>query len=260
MLDQIVDGPPPLWEVPSHCNNFTAKLFRAGLQKEPERRATAKELRKKSTKALRAGGKTRHYGFAPIPRQMYLTVICCFTVGGLSLRSIKSAWEKLSAGSRWSQDAPCCPSPGFHLTEASTAVHWLSPWRTAAAEEETGDLECESSQWESQPRPLQDDVVAGEEDWDSWSDSEVDIYVGEEEFIHERWLKAERDYEGDWEEDEEFDEEDLDEDWDSTQYQCALRGLFPLLQKATQRKSWGSESELELLRDGESLVVWRFFL
>lgn len=55
MLSQIVNGPPPLWEVPSHCNNFTAKLFQAGLQKEPERRASAKELRKKGTKALRAG-------------------------------------------------------------------------------------------------------------------------------------------------------------------------------------------------------------
>lgn len=100
--------------------------------------------------------------------------------------------------------------------------------------------------------------MAGEEDWDSWSDSEVDIYVGEEEFMRERWLKAERDYEGDWEEDGEYEEEDLDEDWDSsvsTQYQRALRGLFPLLQKVTQAKSWGSESEVQLLRDGESLVA-----
>lgn len=193
-----------------------------------------------------------------IPRQVSLSVTICFTVGGLSLRSIRSAWEKLSAGSSWSQDAPCCPSPEIHRTEASAAVHWVSPWRTAAAEEDVGDLESETSRWESQPRSLQDEVVAGEEDWDSWSDSEVDIYVGEEEFLHERWLKAERDYEGDWEEDGEYEEEDLDENWDSSvssQYQRALRGLFPLLQKATQAKSWGSESELELLRDGESLVA-----
>uniref|UniRef100_A0A8C2WHP0 Protein kinase domain-containing protein n=1 Tax=Cyclopterus lumpus TaxID=8103 RepID=A0A8C2WHP0_CYCLU len=47
--------PPPLWEVPSTCNNFTAKVFRAGLQKDPDRRASAKELRRKTTKALRAG-------------------------------------------------------------------------------------------------------------------------------------------------------------------------------------------------------------
>nr|XP_020460363.1 mitogen-activated protein kinase kinase kinase 14-like isoform X3 [Monopterus albus] len=51
---QIVNEPPPLWEVPSNCNNFTAKVFRAGLQKDPERRASARELRRKTTKALRA--------------------------------------------------------------------------------------------------------------------------------------------------------------------------------------------------------------
>lgn len=52
---QIVNEPPPLWEVPSNCNNFTAKVFRAGLQKDPDRRASARELRRKTTKALRAG-------------------------------------------------------------------------------------------------------------------------------------------------------------------------------------------------------------
>lgn len=52
---QIVNEPPPLWEVPSNCNNFTAKVFRAGLRKDPERRASAKVLRRKTTKALRAG-------------------------------------------------------------------------------------------------------------------------------------------------------------------------------------------------------------
>lgn len=183
----------------------------------------------------------------------------CFIVGGLSLRSVRSAWEKLSAGSSWSEDAPCCSSPEIHLREASAAVHWVSPWRTAAAEEEAGDSESETSRWECQPRSLQDHPAAGEEDWDSWSDSEVDIYVGEEEFIQERWLKAERDYEGDWEEDvESEEEEDLGEDWDSsvsTQYRRALNGLFPLLQKATQVKSWGSESELELLRAGETQLM-----
>lgn len=52
---QIVKEPPPLWEVPPNCNNFTAKVFKAGLRKDPERRASAKELRRKTTKALRAG-------------------------------------------------------------------------------------------------------------------------------------------------------------------------------------------------------------
>lgn len=59
---QIVNEPPPLWEVPSNCNNFTAKVFRAGLQKDPERRASAKELRRKTTKALRAGQRSHLQG------------------------------------------------------------------------------------------------------------------------------------------------------------------------------------------------------
>lgn len=57
MSAQIVNKPPPLWEVPSTSNNFTAQVFRAGLQKEPDRRASAKELRRKTMQALRAGEK-----------------------------------------------------------------------------------------------------------------------------------------------------------------------------------------------------------
>lgn len=188
--------------------------------------------------------------------QRSLNMNVCSIVGGLSLRSIRNAWEKLYAGSSWTEDAPCCSSPGISLPEPSATVHWVSPWRTAAVHEDDGDFESKTTPLESQPRSLQDGSAAGDNDWDSWSDSEVDIYVGEEEFIQERWLKADRDYEGDWEEEEESDEEDGE--WDSsvsTGYRCDLRGLFPLLQKAQQVKSWGSESALEELRDGESIIV-----
>lgn len=123
------------------------------------------------------------------------------------------------------------------------------------------DLEVETDlltrDWESRPRSLQDDHTA---DWDTGSESEVDIYMAEEEHVQEKWLKSDRDYEGDWEEEEEGDEEeeeDDEEEWDSsmsTEYLRALRGIFPLLQKGQQTNdnSWGSEPELEYLRDGES--------
>nr|XP_046232537.1 mitogen-activated protein kinase kinase kinase 14 isoform X2 [Scatophagus argus] len=229
---QIVNEPPPLWEVPSNCNNFTAKVFRAGLQKDPERRASAKELRRKTTKALRA-------------------------VGGLSPWSIKSACEKLYHGR--TADTPCSLSPGTTPSAAASApsVFWVSPWRTTAVDEDSDDWKSDKDsvvetdsftrEWESQPRSLQDDYTAGEKEWDVWSDSEVDIYMGEEEYVQEKWLKTDRDYEGDGEEDEE-------EEWDfpmSTEYLQALRGLFPLLQKGqqTKDKSWGSGPELEYLRD-----------
>lgn len=159
----------------------------------------------------------------------------CSTVGGLSLQSIRSACEKLFGG----------------LSPASApAMYWVSPWRTAAVSEDSSDWkdgdsdsEVETRGWGSQPRSLQAHPAADSRDWDSWSDSEVDMYVGEEECI--------RDYEGDWE--EEGDEEEEEEEWDSsvsTEYLQALRGLFPLLRKG--QNSRGSESELEYLRDGES--------
>lgn len=187
----------------------------------------------------------------------------CSTVGGLSLRSVRRACEKLYRGRTQTEDRPCSLSPGISPTEPSAAVsapamYWVSPWRTAAVDEDSNDWkdgdsdsEVETREWESQPKSLQDNSAADDKDWDSWSDSEVDIYMGEEEYIQEKWLKTDRDYEGDWE--EEGDEEE--EEWDSsvsTEYLRALRGLFPLLQKGQQANSWGSESELEYLRDGES--------
>ncbi|XP_056286612.1 mitogen-activated protein kinase kinase kinase 14-like isoform X2 [Pseudoliparis swirei] len=228
---QIVNEPPPLWEVPSTCNNFTAKVFRAGLRKDPGRRASAKELRRKTTKALRA-------------------------VGGLSPRSVKSAREKLQNDKSRNEDTPFSPSPGINPTKPSTTMYWVSPWRTTAVDEDsTGygdsnqDSEAESDsltrEWESRPKPLQDDY------WDTGSDSEVDIYMAEEEHVQGKWPKSDRDYEGDWEEEEEEEEE---EEWDSsesTEYLRALRGIFPLLKKGQQTNDspWGSEPEQEDLRE-----------
>ncbi|XP_026206423.1 uncharacterized protein LOC113155902 isoform X2 [Anabas testudineus] len=242
---QIVNEPPPLWEVPSNCNNFTAKVFRAGLRKDPDRRASARELRRKTTKALRA-------------------------VGGLSPWSIRTACEKLYYSKRQTEDAPCPLSAGITPDKPSgagsaPAMYWVSPWRTTAVHEDSEDegshqsseVETDSltTEWDSQPKSLRDDYAAGDQDWGAWSDSEVDIYVGEEEFIREKWLKSDRDYEGDWEEEEDEDEEEEeDEEWDSsvsTEFISALRGLFPLLQKGqeTNDSLWGSEPELEYLRD-----------
>ncbi|KAM7370395.1 hypothetical protein PAMP_009948 [Pampus punctatissimus] len=245
---QIVNEPPPLWEVPSNCNNFTAKVFRAGLQKNPDRRASAKELRRKTTKALRA-------------------------VGGLSPWSVKIACEKLYHSKI--VDTPCSLSPGITVTpnkpssaESAPMMYWVSPWRTTAVDEDSNDLEDDDSdqvsevetdsltrEWESGPRSLWDYYIADEKDWDTVSDSEVDIYMGEDEYVQETWLKTDRDYEGDWE--EEGDEEE-EEEWDSsvsTDYLRTLQGLFPLLQKAQQTNdlSRGSEPELEYIRDGRAV-------
>lgn len=106
--------------------------------------------------------------------------------------------------------------------------------------------DCEAESRESEPRSLQ-----AEEDWDCWTDSEVDLYTGEDDCSPERAPKTDRDYEGDWE--EEGDDEDGDEEeWSSTEYLQALTDLFPLLQKCQPAVSCGSEKELEHLREGES--------
>ncbi|KAM4715361.1 mitogen-activated protein kinase kinase kinase 14 isoform 2-T2 [Anableps anableps] len=223
---QIVNEPPPLWEVPSNCNNFTANVFRAGLQKDPDRRASAKDLRRKTTKALRA-------------------------VGGLSPSSIKAACEKLHHG-RHEDSFPKEPSTSSQTTSSDPAVLWVSPWRTVAVDEDTSEWKGDVSEtdsitgeWDSHPKSLRDDYT-DEAAWETGSESEVDIYMAvEEECIQEKWLKTDKDYEGDWEEDDEWDSSG------STEYLRTLRGLFPLLRKGlqTEEPPWGSEAELEYLRD-----------
>ncbi|XP_047464070.1 uncharacterized protein LOC125021920 isoform X2 [Mugil cephalus] len=242
---QIVNEPPPLWEVPSNCNNFTAKVFKAGLRKDPDRRASAKELRRKTTKALRA-------------------------VGGLSPLSVKTACDRLYHGQRHKEDSPCSLSPEVPFTPnkpsaaaSSPAVFWVSPWRTTAVDEDSSDwadgdsdqyseVETDSltREWNSESESLWEDYASDKKDWEIDSDSEVDIYMAEEEYTPEKWRKTDKDYEGDWEDEEEVE-------WDSslsglsTEYLHALRGVFPLLQKGQQTNddSWGSEAELEYLRD-----------
>uniref|UniRef100_A0A3P9NT65 Mitogen-activated protein kinase kinase kinase 14b n=1 Tax=Poecilia reticulata TaxID=8081 RepID=A0A3P9NT65_POERE len=234
---QIVNEPPPLWEVPSDCNNFTANVFRAGLRKDPDRRASAKDLRRKTTKALRA-------------------------VGGLSSSSIKAACEKLHRGQledrlfppKEPSSSSSSSSSSSQATSSDPVVFWVSPWRTVAVDEDTaewtGDIaetDVITGEWNSHPKSLRDDYY--DEELETGSESEVDIYMAvEEECIQEKWLKTDKDYEGDWEEE--------DEEWDSsgsTEYLRTLKGFFPLLQRGlhTDEAPWGSEEELEYLRDGE---------
>ncbi|XP_037546892.1 mitogen-activated protein kinase kinase kinase 14 [Nematolebias whitei] len=215
----VANEPPPLWEVPSSCNHFTAEVFRSGLQKDPDRRASAEELRRKTTKALRA-------------------------VGGLSPVSISTARQKLFHGS----DVPNDPSS----SSSAPDVVWVSPWRTLAVDEDrdgdASDLDSEAEtdrparDWDSHPRSLRDHYT-DEADWETGSESDVDIYMGKEDQDQDWCLKSDQDYERDWE-----------EEWDSsgsTEYLRGLRGVFPLLQKGLQvdRASWGSDAELEYLRD-----------
>lgn len=169
-------------------------------------------------------------------------------MGGLSLRSVRTACEKLYRGK--TEDSSSCSSSPETTSEPSAAVSapavfWVSPWRTTAVDEDSSDGNVsEAESGGSEPRSLQ-----AEEDWDCWTDSEVDLYTGEDEYAPEKSLRADRDYEGDWE--EEGDDGD-EEEWSSPEYLQVLTDLFPLLQKGQPTVSCGSEKELEYLRDGES--------
>ncbi len=52
---QIAEEPPPVREIPPDCSSYTADVIRSGLQKDPNKRASAKELFVKTAKALKEG-------------------------------------------------------------------------------------------------------------------------------------------------------------------------------------------------------------
>ncbi|XP_056432626.1 mitogen-activated protein kinase kinase kinase 14 [Gadus chalcogrammus] len=212
---KISSEPPPLWEVPSRCNHFTARLLRAGLRKDPGRRASARELRRKTTKALRA-------------------------VGGLNPSSLPGSGPLPT-------EAPPPQAPMCWISPWRVAAIQQD---SSEYEEAVSGLDSDEDQEEDRdphPRSLR---VLG---WGSDCDPEVDIYMGEEEFWERRGVLTQRDrnYEGDWEEEEEEEEE---EEWESSSSPgmfCALREHFPLLRSGVQRTraSWGSEPELTHLRE-----------
>lgn len=49
---QIANEPPPTREIPPDCSNLTAELIKAGLQKDPVKRASAAVLKEKTSRAL----------------------------------------------------------------------------------------------------------------------------------------------------------------------------------------------------------------
>lgn len=52
---QIANEPPPLREIPPDCSPLVTEVLKAGLQKEPIRRASAPDLRAQAMRALQSG-------------------------------------------------------------------------------------------------------------------------------------------------------------------------------------------------------------
>ncbi|XP_070836775.1 mitogen-activated protein kinase kinase kinase 14 [Chaetodon trifascialis] len=53
---KIANEPPPLREIPPDCSPLTAEVIKAGLQKDPAKRASASNLKEKSDRALKEVG------------------------------------------------------------------------------------------------------------------------------------------------------------------------------------------------------------
>ncbi|KAM4597810.1 mitogen-activated protein kinase kinase kinase 14 isoform 2-T4 [Polymixia lowei] len=53
---KIAEEPPPLREIPPDCSLLTAEVLKAGLQKDPVKRASASSLREKTARALKEVG------------------------------------------------------------------------------------------------------------------------------------------------------------------------------------------------------------
>ncbi|XP_041717148.2 mitogen-activated protein kinase kinase kinase 14 [Coregonus clupeaformis] len=236
---KIVNEPPPLREVPPSCNPYTAEVLRAGLQKDPASRASARALRQMTTKALRA-------------------------VGGLCHSSGQGHCQKLVNSKDGNHDRPYIPSAPAKpaATQSAPKMHWVSPWRALAAEADSSDSEeggselernsesvtysLEDRDWEYYQHSLEESHVV--EDWEYETDSEVDIYLGEDGDPEKSsvFKKGDCEYEGDWEEEE-----------SSTELYQALHTHFPVLRKGLPEidQSWGSEPELEYLRDGVTVGI-----
>ncbi|TSK28041.1 Mitogen-activated protein kinase kinase kinase 14 [Bagarius yarrelli] len=56
---KIAEEPPPLREIPPDCSPHTADIIKLGLQKDPSRRSSAKDLRNQTAKALKQLGGLR---------------------------------------------------------------------------------------------------------------------------------------------------------------------------------------------------------
>ncbi|XP_061089232.1 mitogen-activated protein kinase kinase kinase 14 [Conger conger] len=144
---KIANEPPPLSEIPSDSHPYTVDIFTAGLQKDPNIRASAAELKEKTTRALKEVG-----GLTSPVRGAYQEPV-----------SIRSA-QRRAVRSRSIPSPPRTPSPAPSAeARPEQRLLWVSPWRENAhheeysedeeeeyeENEETGGEEEDDTEWET---------------------------------------------------------------------------------------------------------------
>lgn len=128
---QIATEPPPLREIPRDCSSNTSNIIKAGLQKDPIKRASAKELAVKTAKALKEGTNKEACNTYKCLNIKYYTiknVFNLFAVGGLR-SPVKGGTYKKPLGKPEKLDPAhsATPTPS-HLATSShnSKLQWMS--------------------------------------------------------------------------------------------------------------------------------------
>ncbi|XP_035262531.1 mitogen-activated protein kinase kinase kinase 14-like isoform X2 [Anguilla anguilla] len=143
---KIANEPPPLNEIPSNSHRCTVDVFIMGLQKDPNKRASAAELQEKAIKALKeVGGLT-----SPVTGTYQEPA----STGSVNRPAVRS--RSIPSLPATTSPAPS-PSPE---EKPEQRLLWVSPWRENAhneeheeeeeygENEETGDEEEADTEWE----------------------------------------------------------------------------------------------------------------
>ncbi|KAJ8348892.1 hypothetical protein SKAU_G00274810 [Synaphobranchus kaupii] len=134
---KIANEDPPLREIPSNCNPCTGDVIRAGLQKDPIKRASASELKERTTRAL-------------------------LEVGGLT-SPVKGAYQEPATAEPMETrhqrsgplpSLPASPSPTpSRKRSTELGVHCGSSWREHSNDEEEEEEGCEADWLSSSSGP-----------------------------------------------------------------------------------------------------------
>ncbi|XP_036254846.1 mitogen-activated protein kinase kinase kinase 14 [Molothrus aeneus] len=124
---KIAKEPPPLREIPPSCNPLTAEIIKLGLEKEPLQRASASELKTKTTVALEEVGGVRSPWKSEYrePRHLSLNKE---NSAQTSLSPTVSPVSEIGSDPKLSVKVSCgsslLPPPSLEQTEEVEGPHW----------------------------------------------------------------------------------------------------------------------------------------
>ncbi|NXQ90984.1 M3K14 kinase, partial [Nyctibius grandis] len=123
---KIAKEPPPLREIPPSCNPLTAEIIKMGLEKEPVQRASASELKAKTSVALEeVGGVTSPWkGEYREPRHFSLNKENPQTSLSPTVSPVSEPGSDPKLGVKVSCASPVLPPPSLEQTEEVEGTPW----------------------------------------------------------------------------------------------------------------------------------------